>query len=173
MLALIVLIYVVPGYFRFAFYAKPYFYSYVDRETLEVFHFLKEKTPVSSVVLHPIHDNPIYRVGEAPEKPAWMFQGHYFFISALAERQAVFEGAATSTTYFMGDASYEEVAARMKEVDEFYRTQDEEWARAFLKRYHPNYVWVPPNYSLQFNASSLLRPVLKNSKHTLFEVKVL
>jgi len=173
LLGLVFLVYVVPGYIRFAFYVKSYFYSYVDRETLEVFNYLKEKTPIASVVLHPIHDNPIYRVGEPPEKPAWMFQGHYFFVSALAERQAVFEGAATSTTYYMGDASYDEVVARMKEVDEFYTTKDLDWARSFLKRYQVNYVWMPEGHPLQFAVSALLQPVVQNSKHTLFEVKAL
>ncbi len=164
------LLYVLPGFIRYQGYVKSYFYSYVDKDTLEVFNFLKDKTPVSSVVLHPFHDNPVYRVGEPPVKPAWMFGGHYYFLSALGERQAVFEGAATSTTYYMGDASHEQVVARMQEVDQFYVTADTGWAESFLDRYGVNFVWVPRDKSLQFKSPRLV-PILENPRHVLLEVK--
>lgn len=170
-LAILLVYYVFPGYRHNSFYLKPFYYSYIDKDTLEILNFLRNKTPVSSVVLHPFHNNPIYKIGEPPNQPAWIFEGHYFFVSALGERQVVFEGAASSTTYYMGDASSEEVFQRVRQVDQFYESLDRTGAEAFLDRFHVNYVWVPRKKTLPFDMRGLLTPVLENPRHILFKVE--
>ena len=169
-LMILFLFYVFPKYRDEGFYLKSFYYSYLDRESMQVLDFLREKTPTSSIVLHPFHHNPIYEVGKNPDKPNWIFEDHYYYISALGERQAVLEGASTSTTYFMGDASPEEVIRRKRDVDQFYETQDRAWAEGFLERLHVDYVWVPREKILRFDRKDLLTPVLENDRHILYRV---
>lgn len=164
------LFFVGQEYARKQFYLKPRLYSYVDRDTLQVFNYLRNQTSSSSVILHPFQDNPLYRVGEKPVEPAAYFGGHYFYVSALGERQAVFEGAASSTTYYMGDASPDEVAERVSEVNRFYETDDRNWAGSFLERFKVDYVWVPRKKELHFSTEGLLEAMLRNETHSLYRV---
>ncbi len=164
------LFYVGQEYARKEFYLKPRLYSYIDRDTVQVFEFLRKKTSPDSVILHPYRDNPLYRVGGPPIKPAAFFGGHYFYVSALGERQAVFEGAASSTTYYMGDASPEQVAERVNEVNRFYETNDRNWAGSFLERFRVDYVWVPRQKELHFPTKGLLESILQNETHSLYRV---
>lgn len=149
---------------------KPRFYAYINRDAMEVFDYIRDRTDPNAVILHPFHDNPIYRNGEPPITPAWLFEGHYFFMSAVGERQTVFEGAVTSTTYFMGDLTYADAVRRLGEVDRFYQTEDAAWARDFLKRFKINYVWMPRNKPLRFQSGGFLSPVLQNDANVLYAV---
>jgi uncharacterized membrane protein len=137
---------------------------------MEVFDFIRNQTDPNSIILHPFHDDPIYKAGEPPNKPAWVFEGHYFFMSAVGERQTVFEGAVTSTTYFMGDLTYADAVRRLEEVDRFYQTDDPVWARDFLKKFKVNYVWMPKTKPLRFSVNGFLSPIFQNEQNILFVV---
>ncbi len=162
--------YTWPRFMSEGFYLKSYYYSYIDKDKLQVLNFLRDQTPVSSIVLHPFKDNPIYEVGKKREAPSWIFEGHYYYVSAIGERQAVLEGAPSSTTYFMGGASPEEVMERVSDVEKFYSTSDRQWAKSFLDRHEVNYVWVPRKKLLKFDTRSLLMPVLENEQQILYHV---
>jgi len=153
-----------------AFIFRPGYYSYIDRASMETFDFIRNQTDPRSIILHPFHDNPIYRAGEPPQKPAMIFRGHYFFMSAIGERQTVFEGAVTSTTYFMGDLTYDDAVKRMDEVDRFYQTDDPIWARDFLTKLNVDYVWIPEDKPLRFRYEGFLSPVFQNEKNVLCAV---
>ncbi|HOW58892.1 MAG TPA: hypothetical protein PLO78_04100 [Candidatus Omnitrophota bacterium] len=170
LLAMAVIYLVLPCVRADAFFFRPGSYAYIDRDSMNVFDFIRTKTSPNAVILHPFHDNPIYKAGTPPQNPAMLFQGHYFFMSALGERQTVFEGAVTSTTYFMGHLTYADAVRRLEEVDRFYQTDDASWAVNFLKRYHVDYVWMPKNQPLHFVYDEMLFPVLENNKNVLFAV---
>ncbi|GEM_PF-4743003 len=144
------------------------YYALRTPEEMQIFNFLRTQTAPDAVLMHPFIDDPVFD-SQHPGKPAWIFEDHYYYGSALGGRRVVMEGSKFGPVTQMLKVTPATVDQIRSDIRTIYSTREESEAVRLLKKYNVSYLWVPSDRPLQFQSSKIVSAV-KNSGHTLYHV---